>query len=434
MLKTRISLVALAMIAATQAQANEQAQSNGFVEDSHASVLLRNAYINRDKKHRTDDQIEWGQGFIGTFSSGFTQGTVGVGVDAFGLYAVRLDGGKGHNGGAGVDFFKPYNTTNADSNASSPHDLARAGAAVKFRISNTVLKYGDQMPALPVLNYDDGRLLPESFTGTLITSKEIKGLELNAGRFTQEARKSAEGRDSGHLKAISVFGGSYKVTDNFTASLYTANNEDVMKKHYLGLNYVFPIASDQSLTLDFNGYKTDINKKFVEKASLTGDHNTIWSLAATYAFGPHSLTLAHQRSTGSTGYNYGGYQNQPWGTSDGGSTIYLANSYWSDFNAEDERSWQLGYGLDFGAFGLPGLTYKVAYVVGDNINTHGFGEGKEREIFNQLRYVVQEGPAKDLSVKLRSSFVRTNNAVQQNGYFDDGNEVRVFVEYPISIF
>jgi hypothetical protein len=45
---------------------------------------------------------------------------------------------------------------------------------VKFRISNTVLKYGDQMPALPVLNYDDGRLLPESFTGTLITSKEIR--------------------------------------------------------------------------------------------------------------------------------------------------------------------------------------------------------------------------------------------------------------------
>jgi hypothetical protein len=60
-------------------------------------------------------------------------------------------------------------------------------------------------------------------------------------------------------------------------------------------------------------------------------------------------------------------------------------------------------------------------VVGDNINTRnvanpqGFGEGKEREIFNQIRYVVQDGPAKDLSIKLRSSFLRTNNAVQQNG-------------------
>lgn len=176
MLKTRISLVALAMIAATQAQANDQADSKGFIEDSHANVLLRNAYINRDKKHGTDDQIEWGQGVIANFSSGFTQGTVGVGVDAFGLYAVRLDGGKGHNGGAGVDFFKPSDFKDENGNANSPHNLARGGAAVKFRISNTVLKYGDQMPALPVLQYDDARLLPESFTGTLITSKEIQGL------------------------------------------------------------------------------------------------------------------------------------------------------------------------------------------------------------------------------------------------------------------
>lgn len=96
MLKTRISLVALAMIAATQAQANDQAESKGFVEDSQLNVLLRNAYMNRDYKDGNKDKSEWGQAAIGTFSSGFTQGTVGVGVDAFGLYAVRLDGGKGH--------------------------------------------------------------------------------------------------------------------------------------------------------------------------------------------------------------------------------------------------------------------------------------------------------------------------------------------------
>ena len=432
MLKTRISLIALGLMAATQAMANDQAEAKGFVEDSKASVLLRNAFINRDKKHHTKDQSEWGQAFIGKFSSGYTQGTVGVGVDAFGLYAVRLDGGKGHNGGGGIDFFKPADGDSPTNQQNSPHNLARGGAAVKFRISNTVLKYGDQMPELPVLQYDDGRLLPESYTGTLITSKEIKGLELNAGRFTQEARKSAEGRDSGGLKSINVFGGSYKFTENLSASLYTSDVEDVLKKHYLGVNYVHPIADDQSLTLDFNGYKSDIDKKYVAAADLTGDSNTIWSLAATYAFGPHSITIAHQRSTGDTGYQYGFYQNAG-GVGDGGSTIYLANSYWSDFNAEDERSWQLGYGLDFGAFGVPGLTYKVAYVRGDNINTHGFGEGKEREIFNQFKYVVQEGPAKDLSVKLRSSFLRTSDSVRQNGYNDDGNEVRVFVEYPISI-
>jgi len=429
MLKTRISLIALGLMAATQAMANDQAASNGFQEDSKASVLLRNAFINRDKKHGNSDQSEWGQAFIGKFSSGFTQGTVGVGVDAFGLYAIRLDGGKGRNGGAGIDFFKPSDTEPSN----SPHNLARAGAAIKFRVSNTVLAYGDQMPTLPVLNYDDGRLLPESFTGTSITSKEIKGLELNAGRYTQEARKSAEGRDSGGLKSINVFGGKYQFTENFTGALYTSDVEDVLKKHYLGLNYVHAISDDQSLTLDFNGYKSDIDKKYVNRAGLTGDRNTIWSLAATYAFGPHSITLAHQRSTGDTGYQYGWYQNRRGGVGDGGSTIFLANSYWSDFNAEDERSWQIGYGLDFSAFGVPGLTYNFAYVAGDNINTHGFGEGKEREIFNQFKYVVQEGPAKDLSVKLRSSFLRGTNNLNAIDYTADANEVRVYGEYPISI-
>jgi hypothetical protein len=48
--------------------------------------------------------------------------------------------------------------------------------------------------------------------------------------------------------------------------------------------------------------------------------------------------VAYQQSSGSTGYNYGGYRDQG-GVGDGGNTIWLANSYWSDFNGEDERSW-----------------------------------------------------------------------------------------------
>lgn len=143
MLNKRISLIALGMLSATSAMANDQAESKGFVEDSSLKVLLRNAYINRDYKNGNDDKAEWGQAAIGTFSSGFTQGTVGVGVDAFGLYALRLDGGKGRSGAGGIDFFKQ------DNNGSPADDLAKGGAAVKFRFSNTVLTYGDQMPALP---------------------------------------------------------------------------------------------------------------------------------------------------------------------------------------------------------------------------------------------------------------------------------------------
>jgi hypothetical protein len=424
MFNTRICLVALGIMAATQAVASEQSESKGFVADSSLNVLLRNAYINRDYKNTTrNDSAEWGQGVIATFSSGFTQGTVGVGVDAFGLYAARLDGGSGRSGNGGIDFFKQ------DGNGNAAHDLSRLGGAVKFRLSNTVLKFGDMMPALPVMQYDDSRLLPESFTGTMITSKEIEGLEINAGHFTQEARKSATGRDSGGLKKIDVLGGSYTFNENLKGSLYGIDVQDIYKQQYLGLTYVHALSQTEALTLDFNGYRTDIDREYADTLG-SGDSNRIWSLAATYTTGAHSFTLAHQRSSGSAGYPYGWYQNEG-GVGNGGSSIYLANSYWSDFNAEDERSWQLGYGLDFATLGVPGLTYRLAYVRGDNIRTND-GDATEREIFNQVQYVVQSGVAKDLKLRARSSILRVSD--KASNYMNSGNEVRLFVEYPISVF
>lgn len=77
------------------------------------------------------------------------------------------------------------------------------------------------------------------------------------------------------------------------------------------------------------------------------------------------------------------------------NTLWLANSYWSDFNAEGERSWQAAYGLDFTGLGVPGLTWNIAYVRGDNIVTAATHHDKEREPFNQLQYQLQNGPVKD---------------------------------------
>ena len=422
-MKQRIGLLALSILAASHAMADGQADANGFVEDSSLKVNLRNAYISRDYKGGPEDRAEWGQAFMANYSSGFTQGTVGVGVDAFGLYAVRLDGGKGKSGAGGIDFFKQGDSGNA------ADDLQRFGGAVKFRISKTELKYGDMMPELPVLSYDNSRLLQESYTGTMITSKEIKDLTLVAGRFTAQTRKSAEGRDSGDLKSINVYGGSYKFTDAFSAAFYGSDDEDTLKKQYLNLNYVFALPQDQSLTLDFNGYKTKLDK---DVAVDDARDNKIWSLAATWAIGIHSFTIAHQRSTGETGYNYGGYRNNG-GFSDGGNSIYLANSYWSDFNGKDERSWQLGYGVNLSTVVTPGLSYKVAYVRGDNIDDgSNRGDGDERELFSQLTYVVQSGPAKDRALRLRNSWLRVSD--NASNYNVGGNETRIFIDYPINVF
>ena len=425
MTKYKLSAIALALMTSVPALAASQAESNGFVEDSSLDLFLRNAYIDRDYRNGAQDKAEWGQSAVLTYKSGFTQGVVGFGVDAFGMYGYRLDSGGGRAGQGGIDFFyaDEYDPID-DSFGNVERDMAHAGAAIKARFSKTVLSYGDQRPVLPVLSHDDSRLLPEAYTGTMITSNEIDGLTVHAGRFHAQHRKSDEGRDSGGLKSIEVLGGSYQFNDNIRAALYASDVEDVLKRQYANLNYIRPLDTGDTLTLDFSGYRTKQDKKWDGE----GDRNNLWSLSANYATGPHDFTLAYQRSSGDTGYNYGFYQNEG-AVGDGGTSIWVANSFWSDFNAEDERSWQLGYGLDFAEYGIPGLSYNFAYVRGTDINVGGGDSATEREIFNQFKYVVQSGAAKDLSVRLRSSILRASNS-----YAQDGNEVRIFVDFPMNIF
>ncbi len=284
-----------------------------------------------------------------------------------------------------------------------------------MRLSDTVLKYGNQFVASPVLSTDDSRLLPEVATGTLLTSKEIEGLELSAGRFTGMSSQTGMYRDSLHMTSANIAGATYQFTDNLVGGVAASDVEDYFKKQYANLNYTLPINDSQALNFDFNGYLTSSEGK-----ELAGDvDNKIWSLAAAYSLGAHKFTIAHQRSSGDSGYYYG---------VDGGGPIFLANSVqYSDFNGKDERSWQGRYDLNMASYGVPGLSFMARYVKGDNISTSE-GEGKEHEFNFESKYVLQEGPAKDLSFRLRSAIYRTTS-----NYGTDTNDVRVIVEYPLNI-
>lgn len=410
------SVIAMAVAAGTSqlAFASAQSESKGFVDDASLDLLLRNTYWNRDYADGVPDRNTWAQGFIATFESGFTQGVVGFGIDAYGLLGVKLDGGQG-------DMFPGERKDWED-------DLSEAGAAVKLRLSNSTVKYGNQFVGLPVIASDDSRLLPEAFTGTLLTSSEIEGLELNAGRFTADSPMGSPARDDNRLKSLNVFGGTYALNENLSASLYFSDVEDTYDKKYANINYVMPLAEDQSLTFDFNYYKTDdIDQRFVGRDGAVVDDNTIWSLSAKYAIGSHAFIIAHQRVSGDTGYLYD--------QGDGGGAIWVANSFLSDFNNKDERSWQASYELDFTGYGIPGLFWKTAYLRGDNIDAEfygGSGEATEREFFNQVSYTFQSGAAKDLTLRARNSILRTSNDLN-NDYLPDTNEWRLYAIYPLSI-
>jgi len=422
------SALALAVTAGTTqlAFASAQSDSKGIVEDSSFDIFNRVLYMNRDFKNGADTSTdnppyndkehgyaeETGLGIRLLLESGFTQGTVGVGFDAHSLSSIKLDSGGGRYGTGQFD---------QDSDGRGEDTQTEVGGAVKFRVSDTVLKYGNQFVASPVFTTDDARILPEVATGTYLVSNEIEGLELSAGRFTAISKQTSTDRDTRELSEANIVGASYSFTDNFSGAIHASDVEDHFKKTYLNLNYGIPLAEDQSLNFDFNGYRTTDDGR-----DLSGEvDNKIWSLATAYNIGAHTFTLAHQRSSGDTAYAYG---------IDGGASIWVANSVqFSDFDRKDERSWQVRYDLDMATYGVPGLSFMSRYITGDNIDYGpGVGEGEENEFNFETKYVIQDGAAKDLSFRIRSAIYRANDEQNAN-YSSDLNDFRLIVEYPLEV-
>ncbi|MDY0251137.1 MAG: OprD family porin [Pseudomonas sp.] len=425
----KLSVIALAVAAAStqMAVASQQSESNGFIEDSSLNAHARTLYFNRDFRdsRRTSAaqsyREEAGLGLKAIYESGFTQGTVGFGVDAFGLQGIKLESGGGTNG---TGLFPTDGRS-----GKSQDNYSQAGGAVKARISSTTLKYGDQFIDLPVLSTDDSRLLPETTTGFLVTSNEIENLEVHAGHFTALTAMDQTYHDSsngGDLKSLDLVGARYNFTENLSAAYYYSDadlkDNKASKKHYINGNYTLPLADTQSLNFDFNMYQTKSDER-----SKSADRNNAFSLAAAYTFDAHTFTAAYQNMSGDTGYNYG---------YDGGGAIYLANSVQLiDFNQKDEKSYQVRYDLNMDTLGVPGLSFMTRYVRGSDIDVvnsttgnYDTQSGKHWERNVEAKYVLQDGAAKDLSFRLRQATYRAESAVG-----DDIDEIRLIVEYPLSI-
>ncbi len=425
------SMIALAVSAGTSqyAMASAQDDAKGFIEDSTFSINTRLLYFSRDKRNNDTGQSrseETGLGFNGLYQSGFTQGTIGVGVDAIGLLGVKLDSGKGR---AGTGLFP------TGSDGRSADDYSKGGAAIKFRLSNTVLKVGDQYTTAPVFASDDSRLLPELPQGISLTSNEIKDLKLEAGHFTSIVAQDHTYKDSigsyepitgRGLREANFIGGVYAWTPEFTTSLYYSKVEDYWKKLYANVNWTHAISDDQSVAVDFNIYSTKSDGaglQRAEKDNTTKLDNRAYSLQGAYTIDAHTFTLAYQKVSGDGDYGYG---------VDGGGTIFLANSVArSDFNAEGEKSWQARYDLNMAKFGVPGLSFMTRYVTGSGADNGVTTNAKEWERDIEAKYVIQSGPAKDLSLRVRQATYRSSDGVYYGSASID--ELRLIAQYPLNI-
>ncbi|EPR8091445.1 MAG: OprD family porin [Pseudomonas aeruginosa] len=433
-------LLGAGLMASAVAEENAERSKEGFIEGSEVNLLLRNFYFNRDFRKGQSSPAgggyteEWVQGFMANFSSGFTQGTLGVGIDAFAQLGVRLDSGGGRSGAGGSVDLQPY-----DDQGRPQDNYSRAGGAVKLRWYGTVLRVGDVFPETPVIQYGNSRLFPSSFRGfTLVNDSLAKGLTLQAGKLNSMTQpNSTSGSDDFYSfytgrridsPWVAYAGGDYQATEHWSVSLYGSRQKDAWDQYYAGTSFNYPLDDKLSLLGGANYYKVkDQGRQVMGELD-----NDIWSVRGGFAYGPHQVLLSYQRNNGDDDFDYLRQTD----------SIYLDNSIqYSDFNSPKERSLMLRYDLDMAAFGVPGLSFMTRYGKGwdaDYSNANSVymrtdangnpltNQGRwERDV--EVKYVVQGGAAKDLAFRVRQATVRSDS------FESDLDEVRLIVEYPLQV-
>ncbi len=390
------------------------AQEQGFIEDATAAVQMRNFYFNRDFRDSGAAKAkseEWAQGFLLNAQSGYTQGPVGVGVDLIGRLGVKLDSGGGRTG----SLLLP-----ADGDRSAD-DFSSLGAAVKLKVSRTELKVGELLPTLPILQYNDARLLPQTFQGVMLTSREITGLTLNTGQmrsFTQRNSSDREdlyidGRAFATSDRYNYLGGEYRFNQERTMlGLWGAELEDIYRQRFIQFTHKQPVAA---WTLGTQIGLLDSVEQGQAKAGKIDNRSFYSTLSA--AHGGHTLMAAWQRMYGEDG--------TIWLSPT--TTVLPSDIQVRNFASAQEKAWQLRYDYNFAAMGVPGLTAFVRYVSGDNVLVAGSNDGKEWERDFDVSYVIQSGALKNLGLRWRNAMVRS-------GFGPSVDDNRLIVSYSLALF
>ncbi|WP_213940857.1 OprD family porin [Pseudomonas sp. dw_612] len=433
--------------------ASAQADAPGFLEGSTISGTTRNWYANEQLKRGgkftyrkdgvatpTDRRINWVQGTIVNYTSGFTQGTVGVSTEVAAYNAVALERDRknlaSNNGGApGSRPGAGNNRTLTNEGGDAEGQWSKLGLAnVKFRVSNTTLTAGRQNFSTPIVDNIGNRPLPSSFEGVSIHSEELNNLSFDAGTFDRVSPRTEESlskfrseytNNSAETDHVNIVGLNYQPLKSLKTSLYASQVEDFWNQYYFGATHELGDSQVLSLTTGLNYYKTvDAGKK--EMGEIDND---TYSLSFGLTHQAHSLTFSYQEINGNEYFDYLHETNG----------IYLANSLLSDFNGPNEKSFQIAYGLNMAEYGVPGLKFNIYQARGWGIDgTHYTGtaydvrnmDGEHHYEYGiGSSYAVQSGPLK--ATTIRATY--TTHRASENQADGSINEFRLVTTIPFKV-
>lgn len=410
-----ISLIVVAgLLAASPAMA-------GFTDDSTAALSFRNFYFDRDfRSGAGQSQVqEWAQGFLLDMQSGYTDGTLGFGMDLQGTAGIRLDSGPGRRGTG----LLPYDPA-SDEPVSNYSEL---GLTAKLRYSATELKLGTLTPTLPVILAIPSRLFAPTFRGAQLLSRDVERLTVHAGqvnrinlRDSTNMQRMAISNPHGRFRTgaesdrFQFAGVEYQWPDSLTTSYFHGRLKDLYRQDYLGLLHTLPLENG-SLTTDVRYFNSR-----QDGAGYAGPVDN-WNLGAAVILRQqaHVFRLGYMQQNGETAMPY---------LAGNDVAVHTEGAMVSEYVNPKERTTLVRYDYDFTDLGVPGLTTMVRYIHGENIDLPQFDyRGKERESNVELAYQLQSGNLKGLTLRFRHASYRSDFA-------RDVDETRVNVDYTLVLW
>ncbi|GLX87725.1 MULTISPECIES: OprD family porin [Pseudomonas] len=422
--------------------ASSQSEASGFVEGQSLGGTTRNWYANELKRNNgrftyndhgvektTPRRINWVQGTIIDYSSGFTQGTVGFKTQVAAYNAIALDRDVG-------DIAGKNNRTLTHSDGDAVGQWSKLGLAnLQARVSNTTLVVGRQNFSSPTIDVIGNRALPSSFQGVGLHSEEFNNLSFDAGSFDRVSPRTEQGlkkfrseySDSAKVTTdrASVAGLNYQPFKSLKTSLYATHVEDFWNQYYFGAVHDLGDNAVLGLNTNLNYYKTiDTGSKAM------GDiNNDTFSLAFGLTHQAHTVTLSYQQVIGDEYFDYLHETNG----------IYLANSLLSDFNGPNEKSVQLAYSINMAQYGVPGLKFNAYHARGFDIDGTKYKgtaydvkkmDGEDHSEYSiGTSYAIQSGPLKATAIRATYTTHRASK-FQSDGNI---NEFRVVTTIPFNI-
>ena len=410
-----------------------------------------------DRPGKTADNSAWGVGGSLIYSTGYLGG-FGATAGMYTSHTIETDNMTTTNGTTFDAGKAGKDTYNRGDGSGAPMDVL-ALAYVEYKAGKTSIKAGRQIFESTLLRSNDTKMIPNTFEGYSIDSKDLDKTRLRLAYFT---RQKLRDHDSFHSIIASDGGGTDSNDDagqhkgltsaalgsdaNPSMLVATIENKSVkgLKLNFDGMyidnlvssaiveaNYKVDLGDGMSLTPGFRYiHQMDEGAGAIGGAALSGDTGgysdpnsvdaSAWMARLKLAQGAGSITAGYSAIADDADII------APWrGFPTGGYTRSMAQYNWE----ADTKSWMVKAAYNFGKAGMvEGLRGAIDYAEMDYDSDRAGISKTDRSIVHlDMFKTFKSSP--NLELKLRMAMIDADSSVGQAEDYNSYNEYRFEVNY-----